>query len=121
MKALAGSPAIEPNPAPVHGFLADLLIRLGQVESGCFRRRLPRACHEPGRLPRTLSARRKPEQAKTQLGILIADMLRLLMRSDVLPTYLVGAPSVCAPTSSVGETWQRANHALMAALALAIF
>jgi hypothetical protein len=48
-------------------------------------------------------------------------MLRLLMRSDVLPTYLVGAPSVCAPTSSVGETWQRANHALMAALALAIF
>jgi hypothetical protein len=43
----------------------------------------------------------EPEQAKALLGILIAD-LRVNSRSEVLPTYRVGAPVVCSPTSSVG-------------------
>jgi hypothetical protein len=42
----------------------------------------------------------EPEQAKALLGILIAD-LRVNSRREVLPTYRVGAPTVCAPTSSV--------------------
>lgn len=44
----------------------------------------------------------EPEQAKALLGILIAD-LRVNSRSEVLPTYRVGAPVVCAQTSSVGS------------------
>jgi hypothetical protein len=43
-----------------------------------------------------------PEQAKALLAILIAD-LRINSRAEVLPTYRVGAPMVCAPTSSVGD------------------
>jgi site-specific DNA recombinase len=42
----------------------------------------------------------QPEQAKALLAILIAD-LRINSRAEVLPTYRVGAPMVCAPTSSV--------------------
>jgi site-specific DNA recombinase len=42
----------------------------------------------------------EPEQAKALLAILIAD-LRINSRTEVLPTYRVGAPVVCAPTSSV--------------------
>jgi hypothetical protein len=42
----------------------------------------------------------EPEQAKALLAILIADM-RVNSRAEVLPTYYVGAPTVCAPTSSV--------------------
>ncbi len=42
----------------------------------------------------------EPEQAKALLAILIAD-LRVNSRAEVLPTYRVGAPVVCAPTSSV--------------------
>ena len=45
----------------------------------------------------------EPEQAKALLGILNAD-LRINSRAEVLPTYRVGAPTVCAPTSSVGDT-----------------
>jgi site-specific DNA recombinase len=45
----------------------------------------------------------EPEQAKALLAILIAD-LRINSRAEVLPTYRVGAPTVCAPTSSVGDT-----------------
>jgi hypothetical protein len=44
----------------------------------------------------------EPEQAKALLAILIAD-LRVNSRSEVLPTYRVGAPTVCAPTSSMGR------------------
>jgi len=45
----------------------------------------------------------EPEQAKALLGILIAD-LRINSRAEVLPTYRVGAPVVCAPASLVGDT-----------------
>jgi site-specific DNA recombinase len=45
----------------------------------------------------------EPEQAKALLAILIAD-LRINSRAEVLPTYRVGAPTVCAPTSSVEPT-----------------
>jgi hypothetical protein len=43
----------------------------------------------------------EPEQAKALLAILIAD-LRVNSRAEVIPTYRVGTPVVCAPTSSVG-------------------
>jgi hypothetical protein len=55
----------------------------------------------------------EPEQAKALLAILIAD-LRANSRAEVLPTYRVGAPVVCAPTNSVGETARRANHVVLA-------
>jgi site-specific DNA recombinase len=42
----------------------------------------------------------EPEQAKALLAILIAD-LRVNSWAEVLPTYRIGAPVVCAPTSSV--------------------
>jgi site-specific DNA recombinase len=42
----------------------------------------------------------EPEQAKALLAILIAE-LRVNSRAEVLPTYRVGTPTVCAPTSSV--------------------
>ncbi len=42
------------------------------------------------------------EQAKALLAILIAD-LRVNSRAEVLPTYRLGTPAVCAPTSSVGD------------------
>jgi hypothetical protein len=42
----------------------------------------------------------EPEQAKALLAILIAE-LRVNSRSEILPTYRVGAPVVCAPNSSV--------------------
>ncbi len=41
-----------------------------------------------------------PDQAKALLRILIAE-LRVNSRSEILPTYRVGAPVVCAQTSSV--------------------
>jgi hypothetical protein len=44
-----------------------------------------------------------PDQAKALLRILIAE-LRVNSRSEVLPTYRVGAPVVCAQTSSVEST-----------------
>jgi site-specific DNA recombinase len=43
-----------------------------------------------------------PDQAKALLRILIAE-LRVNSRSEILPTYRVGAPVVCAQTSSVGD------------------
>jgi len=58
-------------------------------------------------------AHAEPEQAKALLAILIAD-LRINSRTEVLPTYRVGAPVVCARASSVGETALCANHALLA-------
>ncbi len=42
----------------------------------------------------------KPEQAKALLAILIAK-LQINSRNEILPTYRVGAPVVCAQTSSV--------------------
>jgi hypothetical protein len=45
-------------------------------------------------LGRTIT-NRDPDQAKALLRILIAD-LRVNSRSEVLPTYRVGAPVVCA-------------------------
>jgi site-specific DNA recombinase len=44
-----------------------------------------------------------PDQAKALLRILISE-LRVNSRSEILPTYRVGAPVVCAQTSSVGDT-----------------
>ena len=49
------------------------------------------------------------EQAKALLAILIAE-LRVKSRSEILPTYRVGAPVVCAPSSSVEPTEVNANH-----------
>jgi hypothetical protein len=40
------------------------------------------------------------DQTKALLAILIAD-LRINSRAEVLPTYRVGAPVVCAQTSAV--------------------
>jgi site-specific DNA recombinase len=45
----------------------------------------------------------EPEQAKALLAILIAE-LRVNSRNEILPTYRVGAPVVCAPNSSVEPT-----------------
>ncbi len=42
----------------------------------------------------------EPEQAKALLAILIAK-LQINSRNEILPTYRVGAPVVCAQTSSV--------------------
>ena len=42
----------------------------------------------------------QPEQAKALLAILIAE-LRVNSRNEILPTYRVGAPVVCAPNNSV--------------------
>jgi site-specific DNA recombinase len=44
-----------------------------------------------------------PDQAKALLRILVAE-LRVNSRSEILPTYRVGAPVVCAQTSSVEPT-----------------
>jgi hypothetical protein len=44
-----------------------------------------------------------PDRAKALLRILVAE-LRVNSRSEVLPTYRVGAPVVCAQTSSVEPT-----------------
>ena len=61
------------------------------------------------RPPHHVIAHGEPEQAKTLLAILIAD-LRINSRAEVLPTYRVGAPTVCAPTSSVEPTRLNANR-----------
>jgi site-specific DNA recombinase len=45
----------------------------------------------------------EPEQAKALLATLIAN-LRINSRKEILPTYRVGAPTVCAPNSSVEPT-----------------
>ncbi len=52
----------------------------------------------------------EPEQAKALLAILIAE-LRVNSRNEILPTYRVGAPVVCAPNSSVEPTEVNANRA----------
>jgi hypothetical protein len=44
-----------------------------------------------------------PDQAKALLRIIIAE-LRINSRDEILPTYRVGAPAVCAQTSSVEPT-----------------
>lgn len=51
----------------------------------------------------------EPEQAKALLGILVAE-LRVNSRAEVLPTYRLGAPMVCAPTSSVEPAEVNANR-----------
>ncbi len=51
----------------------------------------------------------EPEQAKALLAILIAE-LRVNSRNEILPTYRVGAPVACAPTSSVEPTEVNANR-----------
>jgi site-specific DNA recombinase len=45
-----------------------------------------------------------PKQSKALLRLLIAE-LRVNSASEILPTYRVVDPSVCAPTSSVESTW----------------
>jgi hypothetical protein len=62
---------------------------------------------EAVRLP--VIANGEPEQAKALLAILIAE-LRVNGRSEILPTYRVGAPVVCAPSSSVEPTEVNANR-----------
>jgi hypothetical protein len=59
------------------------------------------------------------DQAKALLCILIAE-LKVNSRAEILPTYRVATPTVCAHNSSVGETCRRANHALMAAPAIGV-
>lgn len=44
-----------------------------------------------------------PDQAKALLRILIAE-LQVNSRSEILPTYRLSAPTVCAQTSPVGDT-----------------
>ncbi len=50
-----------------------------------------------------LIARDQPERAKALLATLIVE-LRVNSRSEILPTYQVGVPVVCAPNSSVEPT-----------------
>ena len=52
-----------------------------------------------------------PDQSKALLRILIAE-LRVNSRSEILPTYRVGAPVVCAQTSSVEPTAVNSNRLL---------
>jgi site-specific DNA recombinase len=54
------------------------------------------------RLDHTI-AHGEPEQAKALLSILIAE-LRVNSRAEILPTYRLSTPTVCAPTSSMGDT-----------------
>lgn len=49
------------------------------------------------------------DQTKVLLRILISD-LRVKSRGEILPTYRVGAPVVCAQTSSVEPTEVNANR-----------
>jgi hypothetical protein len=49
------------------------------------------------------------DQAKTLLRILIAD-LRINSRAEILPTYRVGTPVVCAQTSSVEPADLKSNR-----------
>jgi site-specific DNA recombinase len=51
----------------------------------------------------------EPEQAKALLRILIAK-LEVNSRSEILPTYRLGTPAVCAPTSSVDAGGPRLNR-----------
>lgn len=51
-----------------------------------------------------------PDQAKALLRILIAE-LQVNSRSEILPTYRLSAPTVCAQRSSVGDTGHSANRA----------
>ncbi len=61
-----------------------------------------------------------PDQAKALLHILIAE-LQVNSRNEILPTYRVGAPVVCAQTSSVDPTRLRRNRkARVEALRLAL-
>jgi Recombinase/Recombinase zinc beta ribbon domain len=57
----------------------------------------------------------KPEQAKALLAIFIAE-LRVNSRSEILPTYRVGAPVVCAPNSSMDLIGVLSNHDLQGSL-----
>jgi hypothetical protein len=50
-----------------------------------------------------------PDQAKALLRILNAE-LRVNSRNEILPTYRVGAPVVCAQTSSVEPTDLKSNR-----------
>lgn len=50
-----------------------------------------------------------PDRAKALLRVLIAE-LRVNSRSEVLPTYRVGAPVVCAQTSSVEPAYLKSNR-----------
>jgi len=52
----------------------------------------------------------EPEQAKALLAILIAE-LRVNSRAEVLPTYRLGTPTVCAPTSSMDVRERQLNLA----------
>ena len=62
-------------------------------------------------------AKTPPEQAKALLRLLIKE-LRVNGRSEILPTYRVVAPEVCATTSSVDPTWRCTNHTLVVAQAI---
>jgi hypothetical protein len=62
---------------------------------------------------------RSAEQAKALLAILIAD-LRVNSRDEILPTYRVGAPVVCAQTSSVERTVRCANPVVVHAQSLCV-
>jgi hypothetical protein len=58
---------------------------------------------------RRLIARDEPERAKALLAMLIVE-LRVNSRNEILPTYQVGVPVVCAPNSSVEPTELNANR-----------
>jgi hypothetical protein len=53
--------------------------------------------------PETTIATAEPRQAKALLRLLIKD-LRVNARSEILPTYRIAMPAVCALPSSVGGT-----------------
>lgn len=50
-----------------------------------------------------------PEHTKALLRVLIQE-LRVNSRAEILPTYRIATPTVCATTSSVERTWRRANR-----------
>lgn len=48
----------------------------------------------------------------------LTEEVRVDSRDAIEPTFLV--PAVRPPSGSVGETWQRANHALVVAPAIRV-
>jgi hypothetical protein len=60
----------------------------------------------------TTIATADPRQAKALLRLLIKD-LRVNARSEVLPTYRIVTPAVCALPSSVGRTGHYANQSIV--------
>jgi hypothetical protein len=61
----------------------------------------------------TVIAETEPQKAKALLRLLIEEV-RVNGRREILPTYRLVTPAVCAMSEKVGGTCQCANHAVSA-------